>query len=204
MRLEPVRQRTRIHFVQAAGLALVPAFFVAQPHWEGAAHEFMEITGVCLIFFCVVGRMWSILYVGSRKNRELVTAGPYSMTRNPLYFFSTLGAVGIGLVFGSFLLALALGLLVYGILALTAAKESDHLRSLFGAEYELYARRTPMFWPNASLYREASELNFSPKALKALKGNLQDGLLFLAAFPAIETIEYLQQAGYIPVLIQLI
>jgi len=187
--------------VQAAALALVPAFFVAQPRWQGAVHEFIEIIGVCLIFSCIVGRMWSILYVGSKKNRELVMAGPYSMTRNPLYFFSTLGAVGIGLVYGSLLIAFALGLLVYGILKLTAAKEADHLRSLFGPEYEAYERQTPIFWPQASLYREGSEVNFSPKALKR---TLQDGLLFLAAFPAIETIEYLQQAGYIPVLMQLI
>lgn len=200
MRHEPVRQRTRIHFVQAGALALVPAFFIAQPHWQGAAHELMEITGVCLIFLCIVGRMWSILYVGSKKNRELVMAGPYSMTRNPLYFFSSLGAVGIGLIYGSLVIALALALLVYGILTVTAAKESNHLRSLFGPQYEAYERRTPSFWPRASLYREASELNFSPKALMR---TFKDGLLFLAAFPAIETIEYLQQAGYIPVLIQL-
>ena len=108
MRLEPVRQRTRIHTIQAGALAAVPIFFLAQPTWQGTAHEFIEIAGIVLVFACIFGRMWSILYVGSKKNKELVTSGPYSMTRNPLYFFSCIGAVGVGLMYGSVVVALAL------------------------------------------------------------------------------------------------
>ena len=201
MRLEPVRQRTRIHTIQAGALAAVPIFFLAQPAWQGTAHEFIEIAGIVLVFACIVGRMWSILYVGSKKNKELVTSGPYSMTRNPLYFFSCIGAVGVGLMYGSVVVALALGLIAYGVLAATAAKEADYLRTMFGPAYEAYSRRTPIFWPKSQLYEDAQEVYFSPKALRK---TLLDGILFLAAFPIIETLEYLHASGTLPILFHLI
>jgi protein-S-isoprenylcysteine O-methyltransferase Ste14 len=201
MKATPVLQRQRIHILQAAALATVPLLLVAQPTWGGAAHEFIEIVGVCLVFACMVGRMWSTLYVGSKKNHELVTAGPYSITRNPLYFFSTIGAVGIGLMYGSVIVSLVLGLVTYAVLITTASKEAAYLATVFGAEHDRYAQQTPMFWPDLSLYREASETYFSPKALKR---TLLDGLLFLAAFPIIETIEYLQVGGYLPILMRLL
>jgi protein-S-isoprenylcysteine O-methyltransferase Ste14 len=201
MRTEPVLQRQRIHIFQAAALAALPMLLLVQPSWGESAHEFIEIAGVLLVFVCMFGRMWSILYVGSKKSRELVTTGPYSMTRNPLYFFSTLGVVGIGLMFGSLLVAFGLGLITYVVLTATAAKEAAYLRTVFGPAYDAYSRRTPMFWPRRALYRDAPEVVFSPKALKR---TLFDALPFLAAFPVIETVEYLQVTGTLPILMRLV
>nr|WP_274709177.1 isoprenylcysteine carboxylmethyltransferase family protein [Nitratireductor luteus] len=159
------------------------------------------MTGLGLILVCVGGRMWSILYVGSRKNRQLVTAGPYSMTRNPLYLFSTIGAAGVGLIYGSVIAALLLGLLAFTVFTITAAKESEHLRTLFGAEYASYAASTPMFWPKLSQYRELPEAVFSPTALKR---TFLDGLFFVAAFPALEGIEHLQHTGFLPTIMRML
>jgi protein-S-isoprenylcysteine O-methyltransferase Ste14 len=199
MRTEPVLQRQRIHILQVSALASLPVIILAQPTWEGGAHEFIEIAGIALAFACVIGRMWSILYVGSKKNKELVTSGPYSMTRNPLYFFSCIGAVGIGLMYGSVIVAMLMGCIAYVVLSATAAKEADYLRTSFGPAYEVYSRRTPMFWPNPRLYEDAPEVHFSPRALKK---TVLDGTLFLAAFPIIETIEYLQATGTLPILLR--
>lgn len=181
-------------------LLALPLLLLTQPLLEGSAHEFIEISGIVLAFICIVGRMWSILYVGAKKNLELVMTGPYSMTRNPLYFFSTIGAVGIGLMYGSLLVALLLGLSVYAVLSVTAAKEAEYLRTMFGPAYDVYAQRTPMFWPKIALYEDTQEVIFSPKALKR---TLLDALPFLAVFPIIETIEYLQETGVLPVLFRL-
>lgn len=197
MKSTPVLQRQRIHILQAGALATVPLLLLAQPFWDGAAHEFIEIVGICLVFACMIGRMWSILYVGSKKNVELVTTGPYSMMRNPLYFFSCIGAVGVGLMFGSLVVALGLGLGAYGVFSVTAAKEGDFLRAKFGPAYDDYSRRTPSFWPNPALYGDEQEAYFSPKALKR---TLLDAMLFLAVFPVIETLEYLHVSGTLPIL----
>lgn len=201
MREVPVNQRVRIHLLQFAGVIFGLCLLLTHPVVTGQAHEIIEMVGFFLVLACVAGRMWSILYVGARKNRELVTAGPYSMTRNPLYVFSTLGAVGVGLMLGSFIAAIGLGLVVYLVLNATAAKEAEHLRTLFGRRYDDYAARTPMFWPNPSLYKEPEEVSFSPRALTR---TFLDALLFLMAFPLVELIEHLQIEGYLPILFRFI
>ncbi len=197
MKITPVDQRTRIRILQAGGLVLASLMLLAHPLIGGEAHEAIELAGVALVLVCIAGRMWSILYIGSRKNRDLVTGGPYSMTRNPLYFFSTLGAAGVGLMLGSFVAAGVLGLAAWLVLGITAAREADYLRSLFADRYDDYAHRTPMFWPAPSLYREPEEGVFSPAALRR---TFLDGVLFLLAFPLIEMVEHLQEAGRLPVL----
>jgi protein-S-isoprenylcysteine O-methyltransferase Ste14 len=197
MRSLPVKQRPRIHLLQAGGVLLAAAILFTQPLVAGHAHEFIEMTGLALVLVCIAGRMWSALYIGARKNRELVMAGPYSITRNPLYLFSTIGAVGVGLMFGSVAAALVLGLVAYGVLVSTASKEAEHLRAVFGSRYEAYARATPAFWPKLSLYRDAEAMAVD---LKALRRTFVDSLLFLAAFPAIEAVEHLQANGVLPIL----
>jgi protein-S-isoprenylcysteine O-methyltransferase Ste14 len=46
-----------------------------------------------------------------RKIEELVTVGPYSVMRNPLYFFFILGGIGVGAQSGSVVVALICGVL---------------------------------------------------------------------------------------------
>ena len=41
-----------------------------------------------MILICILGRTWATLYIGGQKQRELVTKGPYSVVRNPLYLFT--------------------------------------------------------------------------------------------------------------------
>lgn len=200
MRSLPVDQRARIRILQAGGAVLAALMLFVHPAIGGDPHEAIEMAGVGLVLACIAGRMWSILYIGGRKNADLVTAGPYAMTRNPLYFFSTVGAVGIGLMLGSFVAAALFGLAAYGVLGATAAREAQYLRTLFGARYDDYARRTPIFWPSPALYREPREASFSPAVLRR---TFLDGLLFLLAFPLIEAVEHLQDAGWLPVLFNL-
>ena len=201
MRATPVQQRQRIHVLQAGALMTLPLLFLAQPTWDGAAHEFIEIAGIILVFACMVGRMWSILYVGSKKNTELVTTGPFSMMRNPLYFFSCIGAVGVGLMYGSLLVALGLGAIAYAVFSVTAAKEAEFLLNKFGPAYEAYSRRTPRFWPSPALYSDEHEVYFSPKALRR---TVLDAMLFLAVFPVIELLEYLHVNGTLPILMRVL
>ena len=197
----PVHQRTRIHVLQAAGVFIASAILLTQPLVTGPVHQFVELTGVALVILCIAGRVWSSLYIGAKKNRELVTSGPYSITRNPLYLFSTIGAVGIGLMFGSVVAAAGLGLVAHGVLVGTAKREAEHLRTIFGPRYEAYSRETPLFWPKLSLYRDPEEIAFSPKALRR---TFVDGLLFLAAFPIIEGVEHLQADGVLPILARIV
>jgi len=55
------------------------------------------VLGYALTGVGVIGRVWCLSYIAGHKTADLVTDGPYSLCRNPLYFFSLLGAVGVGL-----------------------------------------------------------------------------------------------------------
>lgn len=201
MRSLPANQKARIRLLQLGALLLFIPFMTISPAFSQDGSDNVECLGVALVLVCVAGRMWSILYIGAKKNRELVTSGPYSMTRNPLYFFSMLGAAGIGLFVGSLVWALILALLVYLVLVTTADKEAAHLEALFGERYRAYMRQTPTLWPKPSLYREAGDVTFSPEALRR---TFLDGLLFLAALPAIELLEILKETNYIPIFFRLL
>lgn len=187
-------QRKRLIFVRAAAVLAVLLLLVAKPALiEGSnGHETLELFGLSLVLVCIAGRLWSILYVGGKKNEELVSTGPFSMMQNPLYFFSTVGAVGVGLIYGSFLAAVALGLASFLIFRVTARKEAEYLLGKFGPSYLAYIRSTPRFWPNPLLYHDLDELQFSTRALKR---TFYDGLYFLAIFPAIELVEHFRASG---------
>lgn len=196
----PFVQRKRIRVIQIGALLVVSLVLFSQPKFNGpVTHEIVETIGFGFILACVFGRLWSILYIGGIKNRRLATKGPYSITRNPLYFFSTVGAFGIGLVIGSVIYAVLLAALSYLVFRVTARKEADYLRSQFKSEYEAYENRTPLFWPRPSLYVEGHGLEFSPNALKR---TFFDALLFIALFPILEMIEYFQETGVLSVLFQ--
>ncbi|RUU02693.1 isoprenylcysteine carboxylmethyltransferase family protein [Mesorhizobium sp. USDA-HM6] len=192
-------QHKRLIVVQVAVVLAIVLLLFSRPFLsEGSSgHELVEMIGFGLVLICFLGRLWSILYVGGRKNDELVVSGPFSMTRNPLYFFSTIGVVGIGLMFGSVLAAAALGFASFLVFRFTAGREAEYLASKFGAAYTAYAERTPRFWPNPLIYRDQDHWVFSTSALRS---TFRDGLYFLALFPLIETVEYFRAAGMLPTL----
>lgn len=53
----------------------------------------VEHLGLIAIMICIFGRASCSLYIGGRKKQEIVSNGPYSLCRNPLYVFSFIGAV---------------------------------------------------------------------------------------------------------------
>jgi protein-S-isoprenylcysteine O-methyltransferase Ste14 len=163
-------------------------------------HETIEMAGVLLIFLGIVGRLWSTLYIGGRKSAEVVTGGPYSMTRNPLYVFSTIAAAGVGAQIGSILAVFGFALLCAGAFHIVILREEKYLKEVLGAPYEAYMARVPRFIPNLSLYDEGDTGGFRPKLLL---NTLLDGLVFLAAMPFFESIDAMQMSGVLPVLFRL-
>ncbi|RVD57810.1 isoprenylcysteine carboxylmethyltransferase family protein [Mesorhizobium sp. M2D.F.Ca.ET.185.01.1.1] len=159
-------------------------------------HESIEMFGVLLIFLGIVGRLWSTLYIGGRKSSEVVTGGPYSITRNPLYLFSTVAAAGVGAQIGSFSGIILFALLCAGAFHIVILREERYLKGVLGAAYAAYLARVPRFFPNLSLYQEGDTGSFKPRLLL---NTLLDGLVFLVALPAFELIDGMQQTGVLPV-----
>ena len=162
--------------------------------------EIIEITGLGLIGIAIAGRLWCTLYIGGRKAAELVEDGPYSITRNPLYLFSTIGAMGVGAQTGSIVVAVICGVLAAFILSITTRREEHHLRETFGEAYDAYLARVPAFIPNPKLFHDPKTLTILPERLY---GTLRDGLIFFLAMPAFELVEYVQDLGLLPILFRL-
>lgn len=189
-------QKKRIALLWLLAALFLAALLLIVPHWhDGPVHEAIEDTGLILVFFAILGRLWSILYIGAHKNRHLVEIGPYSVTRNPLYFSSLVGVLGVGLMFGSLILAFVMTAAFYAVFRYTARREAEFLLATFGQTYADYAARTPLFIPDPRLYRKASKTTFSQKALTS---TFLDSLLLLALFPVIEGIEQLRANDHLP------
>jgi protein-S-isoprenylcysteine O-methyltransferase Ste14 len=183
-------------------VVLLAALLFGQSYFppETKMHESIEMIGVLLIFLGIVGRLWSTLYIGGRKSAEVVTGGPHSMTRNPLYVFSTVAAAGVGAQMGSILATVGFALLCAAAFYIVILREENYLKQTLGAPYQAYMARVPRFVPNLALYDEGDTGSFHPKLLL---NTLLDGLVFLAAMPFFESIDAMQMSGVLPVLFRL-
>ncbi|HET7850005.1 MAG TPA: isoprenylcysteine carboxylmethyltransferase family protein [Pseudolabrys sp.] len=171
--------------------------FVAGSYWRdgGFVHECIEWMGVVLIVTCILGRTWCQLYIGGRKHIELVTQGPYSVSRNPLYLFSIVGALGIGAQFGSLTVALVCGIFAWAVFLWTAWREEAAMLEQFHDEYRRYLERVPRFMPRLAMWESPTTLLVHPRTIVT---TFLDALLFLVAIPLVELFEYLHDTGLLP------
>lgn len=95
--------------------------------------------------FYLLSTAWNVLYHAQRRH-SLAVAGPYARIRHPQYVAFVLILLGFLFQWPTILtLAMFPFLLVmYGRLAITEERE---MRAQFGPEFDLYAARTPRFWP---------------------------------------------------------
>lgn len=163
-------------------------------------HEGLEAIGLALIAICIIGRAWCSLYIGGRKKAEIVDRGPYSITRNPLYIFSFMGAFGMGALTGSATIAMMFLLVAVAVFAATVRREEAWLSSAFGEIYAVYVARTPRFWPNLSLWRDGDTLEIRPAFFVR---TLRDGAVMVLAYPLFESMEYFQDIGWIKIIMSL-
>jgi protein-S-isoprenylcysteine O-methyltransferase Ste14 len=115
-------RKLRIKITQTIGYLLIAAIFLSTSAWENA-HPFIGsllfFFGVILLAIASFGRIWCSLYIGGFKTNSLISGGPYSLCRNPLYFFSFLGGIGIGLATETFFLHCSHSYLFHALLSLS-------------------------------------------------------------------------------------
>jgi protein-S-isoprenylcysteine O-methyltransferase Ste14 len=91
-----------------------------------------------------------------KKDRELATSGPYARTRNPLYLGSAILAAGFTIagnsIWGAMLAAAYFGIFYYFVMR----NEEQDLRRLFGAAFDEYAARVPLFFPSLAAHGDGA------------------------------------------------
>lgn len=183
------------------GILLVLVVPFLAPVWQQTYMlELVRGVGLVLIVLAIVGRCWCTLYLGGHKGRDLISAGPYSVSRNPLYVFSVLAATGMGAQSGSMCLALLMGAIVYGIFSKVIAEEELLLNKVFTGQFEAYCATVPRFWPNWQHWNSPNKLLVS---LPELGSTLRDALPYLMSVPLFIGIHWAQAHAYLPVLLRL-
>lgn len=195
-------QRRRKRFVAFCGMLLLTVQLFTESMWAdgGLLHNLWEWIGYGLITACILGRTWCSIYIGGRKKHILVEQGPYSLSRNPLYLFSLIGGVGVGLQAGNLVTGLVFGLFIFAIFSGVILREEAVLRARFPAEFAAYARRVPRWGPRFANWWSDREVVVQPRLVLV---TFRDALWFLAAIPVMEGIEMAQAAGWLPVLLRL-
>lgn len=194
-----VRSRLRLRLTRLLAVCILLAFALGTPYWT-VKHSILEkslfLIGLALASFGAAGRAWATSYISGQKMKRLVKSGPYSLCRNPLYFFSMLLGIGFGFCTETLtipiLIAVALSLLYY----FQIKREERQLLPLFGEEYEIYRENIPAFFPSFRHYMEPEEITISPRLLKRGLFGIAFLLLLIGVF---ELLESLHQVGILPV-----
>lgn len=161
----------------------------------------MFFAGSILIGLAVIGRLWCALHISGYKTYHLVATGPYSMSRNPLYFFSFLGVLGLGLASGSLLITAIMTAFFALYYAPLIREEQKRLLEMHGESYREYLSRTPAFWPKLSLLNEPEEYTVQPRVYRRSMGEAVWFIIFLGLF---QFIGVLHQQAVLPNLFSLV
>lgn len=191
-------EKLRLPVSRLASAVAVFFLLFSTNHWEpggeGVATGLFTL-GMFLVAIGSLGRMWCSLYIAGYKDRVLITQGPYSMTRNPLYFFSVFGALGVGFCTETFTFpALLLGVMIL-YYPLVVRKEERRLRERFGGDFDDYARRVPAFFPRFALFSEPDTYTVNPVVYRR---HMFSALWFVWIVGLLELAEGLKELGWMP------
>lgn len=194
-------ERYRLRFSWVLGVLLIFLIIFAQSKYEATSlYELFELTGYGFIVLATLGRIWAAVYIGGRKDEELCVDGPYSISRNPLYIFSFLGALGIILSSQKLiLLTVIVPFFIYYYFVIKG--EEQRLYEFFGDEYENYCKRVNRVLPSFKNYISKDTFEIFPKVLFR---SMVHASIFMWIFIILEFLEYFKNnTELIPTLISL-
>ncbi|MGE3713905.1 MAG: isoprenylcysteine carboxylmethyltransferase family protein [Alphaproteobacteria bacterium] len=193
----PKLLKARQYHSRIFAVVVVAALLVAEPMmgW-GHMRNFFMLVGYAMIIFGAFGRAYCTVFIGGRKNDVVVRSGPFSVVRNPLYVFSFIAMVGVGLQSGMITLTALLVVAFMFYYPMVVAKEEGFLSHKFGEPYEAYKREVPRWIPNLKLWNEPEHTETQPKFVRRTMG---DAAIFFLALPCFILISILQGSGILPV-----
>lgn len=193
----PKLLKERIFHTRLFGALVLFLFLFNEPaRFDNGVWEFVSIwLGFVLVLVCVLGRPFCSLFIGGIKNEELMRDGPFSVVRNPLYVFSFIGVVGIGLQSGviALLVVLVAAFILY--YRVVVHKEEAYLLAKFGEPYAQYTREVPRWIPNLKLWKESDIISVRPKFVRK---TMMDVSLFFLPMIFFQAHAALHANGFLP------
>jgi protein-S-isoprenylcysteine O-methyltransferase Ste14 len=155
------RERTSIVGIALQGVGYALVWSIHRPPFTpiGSLGKLFEIVMAIVTMVVAVGSVWFIsaavrtlgkqwsLAARVLEGHNLITTGPYSVVRNPIYagMFGMLLATGLAI---SHWIGLLIAVIVFAIGTVVRVRSEEKLlREAFGEKFEVYTRRVPAVVP---------------------------------------------------------
>lgn len=195
--LQVSRTRTRLLVSRMFGLAFFVLLAFGASYWSRTPifDQVLFLTGVVLAVTGFCGRLWCHSYIAGRKKKVLVMDGPYSLCRHPLYFFSFVGGIGLGLCTETLSAPVLFALAFAAYYPQAIWGEETFLSDNF-AGYEEYRKRVPLFFPRWSNFVEGDGM----VSVCAFRREIVAAGGFLVLIGVFELVEALHRTDILPTL----
>lgn len=138
-----------IVYLIAAVAAIVASLYYPLPWLPSPLSELMSAAGLVVIAGAVVIeytamktlREGNTTVMPTKRTDHLMTGGPYSFTRNPIYLGNTMLVLGAGLLFGALWFLPAAILAAFATTKLAIEREEKHLEHRFGKAFRDYSKK---------------------------------------------------------------
>jgi protein-S-isoprenylcysteine O-methyltransferase Ste14 len=193
----------RILKTRLFAVILVLVLLFSRSAWETKAPlipAVLFLAGLHLGAIAALGRLWCSLYIAGHKDATLIQQGPYSLCRNPLYFFSFLGAIGVGMATGTFTVPVLLAVSFLLYYPSVIGKEEAKLREMFPGQFDDYCARVPRFFPKRLNFVEPDSCVVNPVTFRK---HIMSALWFVWIIGWLGFVVQLHGWGLIPVFFRL-
>jgi len=152
-----IRLQGSLMFIALAAMCVFYKALVPQRH-NNAAEAALAIASSVSIAAGFLFRIASRGYKSENSDNSfaLVTGGPYSLSRNPMYFGTFLIGLGISLAIFSWWVWVIFCFIYLAIYIPQIRKEEDLLLGRFKGEYERYCVSSPRFFPDITKMTRAN------------------------------------------------
>lgn len=138
-----------IVYVAAIVLALILHWLWPLPWFTSPFADFLFAVGMLVALGAVAMEISAMRTLSrarttimpNRQSDHLVTAGPYSFTRNPIYLGNTMLMIAAGVAFGIVWFLLLAPLAAFATQKLAVEREEHHLAARFGKKYRDYQKK---------------------------------------------------------------
>src|SRR4030043_320504 len=161
--------------------------FISEGSWSNdrILALMIDVFAFILILICTFGRLWASIYICGYKEEAVISSGPYSMVRHPLYFFSFMGVLGLCLTTGNSVVTLVIMTTYIIYYPLVILDEEATLKRKLGKKYEEFIKKTPRFIPNPALFKEPEHYTVYPKIFRR---SLMDIVWFMGLYMILRVI----------------
>jgi protein-S-isoprenylcysteine O-methyltransferase Ste14 len=193
------RKSNHAYLLAAAGAIL---WLVSGSYWpgDGLVSTVAFSVGVLMVAFGFAGRLWVSTYQAGHKNKVLITVGPYSLCRNPMYLSNLLGGLGACLTTGTITVPILFVLAASLHYRRVIPDEEARLRRHHGAAFDAYHARTPLIIPAFKRFTQPEEYLVRTRELST---RIPLALWPIVAVAIIHMVAALHQQGLLPELFRI-